>query len=91
MKKKIFIIILCIAVIGVFSGILFHAKLLDYLFKPMIMISIAGHFLIHSKNIDKNLVRLALFAFLFSLIGDSFLMFAERGMLYFILGLSSFL
>lgn len=91
MKKNFFFILFFISVAGVFSGIFLHLKWLDYFFKPLIMISLSGHFLIHSKNIDKKLVKLALFAFLFSMMGDSFLMFTGKGMQFFILGLSSFL
>lgn len=91
MKKGIFSILFIISVLGVFSGILFHIKWLDYVCKPMIMVSIAGYFLLNSKNIDKSVINFALFAFLFSLIGDSFLMFTKNGILFFLLGLSSFL
>lgn len=55
------------------------------------MISIGGHFLLNSKNIDKKVVRFAIFAFLFSLFGDSLLMFVDNGMNFFILGLASFM
>jgi len=54
------------------------------------MISIAGHFLLNSKNVDKKVLRFALVAFLFSLFGDMFLMITNRGMIYFMLGLASF-
>lgn len=87
MKKILFTILFVLSVIGVFTGILFHVKWLDYLCKPLIMISIGGYFLINSKNIDKKVVLFAMFAFLFSLFGDSFLMFPE----FFIPGLASFL
>ena len=91
MKKNLFITIFLISVIGVFGGIVFHVKWLDYIFKPIIMISIGGHFLLNSKNIDKIIIRLAIFAFLFSFLGDSFLMFVDKGMNFFIFGLVSFL
>ncbi len=55
------------------------------------MISIGGYFLQNSKNLDKKVVRFALFAFLFSLLGDIFLMFTGEGMIFFMLGLGSFL
>lgn len=91
MKKSLFTVFFIISVIGVFSGIMFQVKWLDYVFKPMIMVSIAGNFFLNSKNINKKIVRLALLAFLFSLFGDSFLMFTESGMIFFIFGLASFL
>ncbi len=87
MKKILFTLLFIISVAGVFTGIVLHVKWLDYLCKPLIMISIGGYFLLHSKNIDKKVVLLAMFAFLFSLFGDSFLMFPE----FFIPGLAFFL
>lgn len=87
MKKILFTLLFIISVSGVFAGILLHVKWLDYLCKPLIMISIGGYFFMNSKNIDIKVVRLAMFAFLFSLSGDSFLMFPE----FFIPGLASFL
>jgi uncharacterized membrane protein YhhN len=91
MKKNLFTFLFILSIIGVFTGILLHVKWLDYLSKPLVMISIGGHFLLKSKTIDKNTVILAVFAFLFSLSGDSFLMFPSNGMKFFILGLASFL
>ena len=55
------------------------------------MISLGGYFLLNSKNTDKNIVRFAMCAFLFSLLGDTFLMFTDKQMNFFMLGLSSFL
>lgn len=91
MKKSLFNFVFAISVIGVFAGIILHFKWLDYFFKPLIMISIGGYFLLNSKNLNKKIVRLAIFAFLFSLFGDSFLMIPNNGMSYFIPGLASFL
>jgi uncharacterized membrane protein YhhN len=90
MKKSLFTLLFILSVVGVFLGIFLQVKLLDYFFKPLIMISIGGYFLVKSKKIDKNVVSLAMFAFLFSLFGDSFLMFANQS-LFFILGLAYFL
>jgi len=91
MKKSLFIILFIFSVVGVFAGIVTHLKWLDYLCKPLIMISIGGYFLQNSKNLDKKTVRFALIAFLFSLFGDIFLMFTGEGMIFFMLGLGSFL
>lgn len=91
MKKRLFTFLFILSIIGVFVGIIFHIKWLGYVCKPLIMISIGGYFLLHSSGLNNNIIKVALFAFLFSLFGDSFLMFANRGMIYFILGLASFL
>jgi uncharacterized membrane protein YhhN len=91
MKKNLATILFIISVTGVFAGIVLHLKWLDYLCKPLIMISIGSYFLLNSKNLEKNIERFALFAFLFSLFGDTFLMFTDKGMIFFMLGLASFL
>ena len=91
MKKNLFIFLFVVSVTGVFTGIVFHVKWLDYFFKPLIMISIGGYFLLNAKNIDGKAVRFAFVAFLFSLFGDSFLMFSEKGITFFLSGLASFL
>lgn len=91
MKKNLFAILFISSVLGVFSGIILQLKWLDYVFKPIIMISIAGYFLTYIKHIPKNIVKPALFAFLLSLMGDIFMMLTEKGMPYFLLGLTSFL
>jgi uncharacterized membrane protein YhhN len=91
MKKHLFTILFVISVIGVFTGIVFHIDWLDYLCKPLIMISIGSYFLQNSKKLNKNLVWYALIAFLFSLFGDIFLMFIDKQMIFFLLGLASFL
>ncbi len=91
MKKNLYLILFLISVVGVFAGILLHTKWLDYLCKPLIMISIGGYFLRNSKNIDKKTVSFALIAFIFSLLGDTFLMFTDEQLNIFMLGLSSFL
>ncbi len=91
MNKNLFLFLFLGSIIGVFAGILLQLSWLDYLSKPFIMISVGGYFRLNSKGLDKNIVWFAMFAFVFSLFGDIFLMFANRGMIYFIFGLASFL
>ncbi len=91
MKKSLFTYIFAIGVIGVFAGIILHIKWLDYIFKPLIMISIGGYFLLNSEKINKIIVRFAIIAFLLSWFGDIFLMFANQGTIYFMVGLVCFL
>lgn len=78
-------------VIGDLYGELFQVKWMDYSFKPLILIWIGLYFFVQAKNMDKKVVRLALFAFGFSWLGDVFLMFAGRDFIFFIAGLSAFL
>ncbi len=91
MKSKIFLILFAIAAIGVFSGIALHEKWLDYIFKPLLMISLGGHFLMNSAKFESRIRFFGVWAILFSLFGDTFLMFTGNGPNFFIFGLSSFL
>lgn len=91
MKSKIFLILFSIAVIGVFSGIALHEKRFDYIFKPLLMISLGGHFLVNAARFEFKIKIFAVWAILFSLFGDTFLMFAGNGPNFFIFGLGSFL
>jgi uncharacterized membrane protein YhhN len=91
MKRALAYILFLIIFIGDLVGEFYQIKWIDYSFNPFIMIYIAGYFLANSKNIDKKVVQFALFAFLFSWMGDMLLMFVEKGKMFFILGLASFL
>ncbi len=90
MKKNLLYVVFCIIVIGDLTGELLQIKWMDYTFKPLIMIWVGGFFLAFSKNIDRDLIRMTVSAFLFSWLGDLFLMFSDT-FLYFVLGLVSFL
>jgi uncharacterized membrane protein YhhN len=91
MKKFLIHFLFLIILVGDLSGEWFQIKWLDYTFKPLILIWICGYFLQNSKNIDKKVVQLAVFAFAFSWMGDILLMFGDKGFVFFILGLGSFL
>ena len=91
MKKALLHFIFLCIVIGDLVGEWTQYKPLDYTFKPLIMVWISGYFLLFSKNIDSKVVRLALFAFLFSWFGDILLMFAGKDFIFFVFGLAAFL
>ena len=91
MKKNLFLILFLFSVVGVFAGIVFHLKWLDYVFKPLIMISVSGYFLIRAAGIASKIVKTAILAFVFSLFGDVFMMLTDKGEIYFLLGLFFFL
>jgi len=91
MKKLLIHLIFLVIVIGDLLGEYLQVKWIDYSFKPLIMIWIGGYFLMHAKNVDNTIVRLAVVAFIFSWFGDLLLMFSELGFVYFMLGLVSFL
>jgi len=62
--------------------------------KPLIMLSIGGYFLYSIKNRkpqnSKTIVAYTLLAFAFSWLGDIFLLFSEKSLHYFLLGIFSF-
>jgi len=91
MKKKVFFFLFILSVTGVFTGIIFHEKWFDFIFKPLIMISLGGMFYTETTGISVKTKVLAGWAFLFSLLGDTFLMFAGKNQLFFMAGLGSFL
>jgi uncharacterized membrane protein YhhN len=91
MKKSLLHLLFLIIVVGDLVGELLQIKWIDYSFKPFILIWIGGYFLMQAKNIDKKVVRLAVFAFIFSWFGDMLLMFGEIDFIYFMIGLVSFL
>ncbi len=83
----LFLIIVTGDLIGEFTGI----KGLDYVFKPLILIWIAGYFLLHANNVDAGVVKRLSLAFLFSWLGDILLMLTHINPIFFIAGLFSFL
>lgn len=91
MKKIVFHFIFLIIVAADLTGEVLHLKWMDYTFKPLIMVSIAGYFLSYAKTIDKKVLQLAMLAFAFSWMGDILLMFGDNGFIFFILGLVAFL
>jgi uncharacterized membrane protein YhhN len=64
---------------------------LEYITKPLILISLIGFILVSTKGISCKFKRLLLIALFFSWGGDMFLMFDEQLPVLFIFGLASFL
>lgn len=91
MNKKVFFFLFILSVIGVFAGIILHEKWFEFIFKPLIMISLGGMFFTETTVISFRTKVFAIWAFLFSLLGDTFLMFAGKNQLFFMAGLGSFL
>lgn len=91
MNKKVFFFLFILSVTGVFAGIVLQEKWLDYIFKPLIMISLGGMFFTETTDISVRTKVFAGWAFLFSLLGDTFLMFTGKNQLFFMAGLGSFL
>lgn len=91
MKKIIFHILFLVIAAGTILSNYSYNDWSMYLFKPLIMIWIGGYFIFHAKLIDQQIVKLALSAFLFSWMGDIFMMFTDKGEVFFALGVLAFL
>ena len=91
MKKTIAYLLFLVIFIGELFGDILEIRGMVYVFKPLIMVWVGLFFLSFSSGIEKNVVRPAILAFLFSWFGDIFLMFSGDNFSFFILGLFSFL
>lgn len=90
MKKILFHLLFVVIVAGDLVGEYLQSPQIDHIFKPLLLVWIGVYFTIHAKGIDKALVKMATFGFLFSWTGDLFMMFASE-FLFFVLGIFSFL
>lgn len=91
MKKLLFHVLFLIIVVGDLVGEFSQNQWIDLTFKPLIMIWIGSYFLYHAKGMDKVVKKLAVLAFLFSWIGDLFMIFMNSGFVFFVMGIVSFL
>lgn len=90
MKKILLHFIFAIIVIADLVGEFLQNTQLDHIAKPLLLIWIGGYFIAHSKGLDKKVLKLAGFGFLFSWFGDLFMLFSAD-FIYFVLGIGSFL
>jgi uncharacterized membrane protein YhhN len=91
LSKRSWIILFAIILIANITGGLLKNQWVDYISKPLIVISIAGYFLSRTAGTSPTLKKWILAALFFSWIGDILLMFQASDQLFFLLGLSSFL
>lgn len=91
MKKKYWIFLFAVILIGDLIGIQLQNKEIQFFFKPLIIIVIIGYFDSQLVSITKGLSKWILGALVFSLLGDFLLMFEDKKSIFFLLGLSSFL
>jgi uncharacterized membrane protein YhhN len=91
MKKQNWLIFFIVILTVHFAGIVVKNQLIEYVSKPLIIISIAGYFLSHTNKINSGLKKWILAALFFSWAGDILLMFQPKDKLFFLLGLSAFL
>ncbi|MFV0590498.1 MAG: lysoplasmalogenase [Draconibacterium sp.] len=91
MKKFLLHFLFAIIVVGNLAGNFIPFAHSELIFKPLIMIWMAGYFFLQAKGMDKMVTQLASFAFFASWTGDILLMFTSRNNLFFILGIAGFL
>lgn len=91
MKSRFFLFIFALAVIGIITGIFLQNNWLEFIFKPLIMLSLCGHFLANATRFQFKTKVFGIWAILFSLFGDTALMFSGKNQLFFIVGLGCFL
>ena len=91
MKKKYWIFLFAVILIGDLVGIQLNNNLVQSFLKPLIITTLIGYFDSQLNSITKGLAKWVLFALLFSLLGDVVLMFQETKSIFFLLGLSAFL
>lgn len=91
MNKKIWTIIILSVVICYFTGMAFQNNIIQLIFKPLLVSSMLGYFLVSTKESLSPLKKWIAAALIFSIAGDSLLMFANKNELFFMLGLCSFL
>ncbi len=89
MTRQQTIIYFTIGVLNTFATI-FSIEWLNYLTRPLLMLSLAFFYFKTSKNNSKLVDKALIIALIFSCLGDIFLIF-DKNPYYFILGLGSFL
>lgn len=93
MKKSLFFLFIGIFITNLVAEAL-QLQWLIYLSKPLLMTTLAAYFYTAVKDHFNTFEKYILYGLLFSIAGDTFLMFVEggsQGELFFMLGLGSFL
>lgn len=80
-----------IIISGDLAGRLLKYGILDYIFKPLLLLWLMLFFITSTKTVKISWKKWLVFALFFSWLGDIILMFADFQTIFFILGLLSFL
>ncbi|HMR85044.1 MAG TPA: lysoplasmalogenase [Niabella sp.] len=91
MKPKHWSYIFLAVVAGYFAGMAISNDVLLLIFKPLLVTSLLGYFISSTIQVSSTLKKWIIGALLFSIAGDTLLMFANNNELFFILGLIAFL
>ena len=90
-KNKLGLIFFLLALLGDIAGIILKNEILQYIFKPLIILALISSFYFATVTIRTNLRNLIISALLFSWLGDVLLMFQDKKDFFFMLGLVAFL
>jgi uncharacterized membrane protein YhhN len=91
MTRQSWIFLFIIAVLADIAGGIIKNDLVDYIFKPLIVISLVGYFVSETNYSPSPLKKWVFLALVFSWIGDVLLLLQQVRPIFFLLGLSSFL
>lgn len=91
MKEKHWLLLYVLVLAGYITGMQLHSEGLQYFCKPMIMLVLLGYFDSKVNIITKGLAKWVLLAILFSMAGDTLLLFQAKDQQFFLFGLSAFL
>lgn len=89
-QVRLFHLIFVLIVVGDLVGRVLQSVWLDYIFKPLILLCLGVFFYLENPEKDR-LNKTILWAIFFAWAGDVFLMFTDKGELFFPLGLVCFL
>jgi uncharacterized membrane protein YhhN len=90
-KKQSWILLFAVILIATITGGLLKNQLIDYISKPLIVLSLAGYFLWQTGKTRSPVKKWIVLALFFSWAGDILLMFQSSDSIFFLLGLSAFL
>ncbi|MGC4234827.1 MAG: lysoplasmalogenase [Niabella sp.] len=91
MKPQHWSYIFLAVVTSYFAGMAVHSDKLQFIFKPLLVTSLLGYFVTATKGVAAHLKKWIIGALVFSIAGDTLLMFANDNELFFMLGLVAFL
>ena len=87
--KRISLIAFILVSVGELVAMLNGAEMLQYLCKPLIMVTLALYYWFSVDSLNRSMM--VLLAILFSFLGDTVLLFEHLDAIYFVLGLAAFL
>jgi len=91
LKKQAWILLFSLALAANIAAGLLSNQLIDFISKPLIVVAVAGYFVLQTRHVSSPFKTWILFALLFSWVGDILLLFQQKDASFFLLGLSAFL